>query len=561
MLAAMSDGKSDRTPSGSPPWRVSGESDTGVIGAALRRPQLRPVGLEHSLPSEPFPHAPSFMASDQLPAGAALAASSAGLPLTREAQLSPGVQVGEYVIEAKVGEGGMGTVYRGRHPLIGKCVAIKVIKPMYASDPVAVERFVREARAVNEIRHRSIIDIFAFGTVPNLGLPYFVMEYLEGHTLQDEIANRGRPWKLDEVLSVLRPVFSALEATHTAGVIHRDVKPENIFIVDAGRGEQIIKLLDFGLVKLAPQAGASHRTSAGMPMGTPDYMAPEQSLGRTVDHRADIYSLGIILYTMLAGRLPFAAESSMEVLEQQRSTEPPPLSVFAPVTRAVENAVLWALRKDPAARPQSVRQLHDAIEAAAGPSALTADPGVARVALADADVATGPGVARGWHDSDPAIETRPSRRPLLPLALGGGAVIVVGAFIAASFMSGTPASGPAGPSSPAAVESAPGTLRIDVQPADAVLTLDLIPVAAGSDLPLKAGRHHLRAIKPGFEPYHGDVVVAPNARVVHPIVLKPLASASPATRPSTTGVKPAPNRRSGMRDEDDTARPSWMPQR
>jgi eukaryotic-like serine/threonine-protein kinase len=512
------------------PGRGAGADATG-------RPQV---------PRAPFPPAESFVGSQ--------------LPLVRDAQLHPGTQVGEYVVESKVGEGGMGTVYRARHPLIGKEVAIKVIKPMFAADPVAVDRFVREARAVNEIRHQNIIDIFAFGQIP-AGLPYFVMEYLDGHTLQDELGHRASPCQIGDVLPLLRPVFSALEATHAAGVIHRDIKPENIFIVQRPGLDPHIKLLDFGLVKLAREAGgASRQTSAGMPMGTPDYMAPEQSIGRAVDHRADIYSLGVILYAMVAGRLPFAGESSLEVLEQHRSAEPPPPSIFAPVPRAVEEVILWAMRKDPAQRPQSVRALWDALEAAAlqGSAVRGAAP-LSSPAVEPSAIEPSP--SRPTFDSL-AMSARRDRRVLLPFLVGAGAVVALLAVVVAVWPRAEQK--PARQSVAAPHAPAPGTIRLDVVPADGTLSVDGVPVAAGTDLSLAPGRHVLRAARPGFVTREEPIMISSGKTGARQVVLQPepAPAAKPApTAPAMPAKAAAASRKRGARDLDDTFLPTWVPPR
>jgi len=509
----------------------------------------------------PFPPAASFV-------GAAPPETPGALPLGRDADLHSGDQVGDFVVESKVGEGGMGTVYRARHPLIGKQVAIKVIKPVFAGDPVAVDRFMREARSVNEVGHRNIIDIFLVGQLPT-GLPYLVMEYLEGHTLQDEMTRLGRPLTMDEVKRYLEPVFSALEAAHAKGIIHRDVKPENIFIVNDGGREPIIKLLDFGLVKLAREvAGSSGRTSAGMPMGTPDYISPEQSVNYGVDHRADIYSLGIILYRLLAGRLPFTAESSYEMLDQQRFANPPQPSTFAKVSTDVEDVILWALRKRPEERPQSVAELWRALEAAAAqPDAVPA------VAPAPSDEPVPIGSA---HTPPPESESdvpvlpdaEPVRRRFGMFAAVGGAVAVIGALILTTrFMTkgGEPADPPPTTdqrtqvSATAPPPEASGRLRIAVSPPDAALSIDGLRVAADAELALPAGKHIVRASKAGYLPDEREVVVVAGALAAVPIALQresvaPGAAAAPPAAPPPK--KPA-SRRSSMRDENDTAKPNW----
>jgi eukaryotic-like serine/threonine-protein kinase len=215
-------------------------------------------------------------------------------------ELGPGTTVGEYKIESKLGEGGFGAVYRAVHPLIGKSAAVKILSRQFSANPQMVSRFVAEARAVNQIRNRNIIDIFSFGQLPD-GRQYYIMELLEGSSLDAYIAKKVR-LTLSEAMPILRGVARALDAAHAKGILHRDLKPENIFLAfDDGEGGNSIqpKLLDFGLVKLlATDASAStsdsgqgsHKTKTGTPMGTPYYMSPEQCRGLEVDARTDVYS-------------------------------------------------------------------------------------------------------------------------------------------------------------------------------------------------------------------------------------------------------------------------------
>ena len=177
-----------------------------------------------------------------------------------------GEMVGEYRIVSKLGEGGFGTVYRGEHPVIGKAVAIKVLSRQLSSSPEMVSRFIAEARAANQVRSRHIIDIFAFGALPD-GRQYFVMELLDGKTLEDHLRERGR-LSPSETVTILRGVARALDAAHAAGIVHRDLKPENVFLVDEEDGVVIPKLLDFGIAKLMGDATGSHKTRTGVPMGT-----------------------------------------------------------------------------------------------------------------------------------------------------------------------------------------------------------------------------------------------------------------------------------------------------
>jgi serine/threonine protein kinase len=273
--------------------------------------------------------------------------------------LAPGTVVGEYHIDGK-----LGAVYRAVHPLIGKQVAIKVLNREHSSNPKMVGRFIDEARAVNQIRHRNIIDIFSFGSLPD-GRHYFVMELLEGITLDRYITDRGRVAP-EDALPILREVARALDAAHAHGVAHRDLKPDNVFLVDEGDRGLTVKLLDFGIAKLLVEASGQHKTRTGAPLGTPAYMSPEQCHASNVDQRTDIYSLGIVIHEALTGNLPFEGNSMMDMLLKQTGAKPPAMSsVIAELPQALDRPVLHMLEKDPANRPQTIVEAVEALIAAA----------------------------------------------------------------------------------------------------------------------------------------------------------------------------------------------------
>jgi len=287
-----------------------------------------------------------------------------------DTDLERGQQVGEYVVQEKIGEGGFGTVFSGEHPLIGKRVAIKVLNRQYSAQPEMVSRFVSEARAVNQIRHRNIIDIFGFGQLDD-GRHYYVMEYLDGMPMDEYLEDRGQ-LPIEEAIPLLRSVARALDAAHSKGIAHRDLKPENIFLVNDPDG-MYPKLLDFGIAKLlSGDNPAEHKTRTGAPMGTPYYMSPEQCRGRDVDHRTDIYAFGIVTYYTLTGVVPFDGEDYMDILLSQISDEAAPPSTHAPhLPKSVDAGIAWMLKKDPAERPPNlvtaVRALEDAAVSAGIP--------------------------------------------------------------------------------------------------------------------------------------------------------------------------------------------------
>jgi serine/threonine-protein kinase len=279
-----------------------------------------------------------------------------------------GERYGNYQALSLLGEGGMGAVYLAEHPGIGRRVAIKVLKSELGHDPQLLTRFLNEARAANAIRHPNIIEVLDSGTTER-GASYLVMELLEGESLSGRIKRLSR---LDErsAIEIAMQTASGLGAAHAKGIIHRDLKPDNLFVIpeasDAAR--ERVKILDFGIAKLHLMAGDSLKTRTGTLMGTPVYMSPEQCLGtKEVDHRSDIYSLGIIIYEMLAGRPPFISEGFGELLSMHLHDKPASLREFAPqVTAEVEYSVLRMLAKKPDERYQSMADVRAALAAAAG---------------------------------------------------------------------------------------------------------------------------------------------------------------------------------------------------
>jgi serine/threonine protein kinase len=279
--------------------------------------------------------------------------------------LPPGTAVGEYVVGDKIGEGAFGKVYRGRQPLIGKNVAIKLLSRRFSADPEMVSRFVAEARAVNQIAHRNIIDIFSFGNLPD-GRLYFVMELLQGRTLDHLLRSRGF-YSVAEALPILRGLARALDAAHAHGIAHRDLKPANVFVTTDDEGQPYPKLLDFGIAKLVrPDAATMHKTRTGAPMGTPYYMSPEQCRGDTIDTSTDAYSFGVMTFQLLTGHLPFTGDSYVEILFRHMTVDPPPPStVSGAVPRELDALILRLMAKSPRDRPQSLVEAVRALEAAA----------------------------------------------------------------------------------------------------------------------------------------------------------------------------------------------------
>lgn len=271
----------------------------------------------------------------------------------REASTDPllGITVQSYRIARKIGQGGMGQVYRAVHPAIGSRVAVKVLSYECAAQPTLVERFFAEARAVNMIRHEHIVNVLDLARLQD-GRPFIVMEYLDGQPLSEVIRGQG-PLKLTQTVDILLEVLAALGAAHDKGIVHRDLKPDNIFISPAGHA----KVLDFGIAKLLPMADTGDGTKTGSLLGTPHYMSPEQAMGRTADHRSDLYSVGVILYEAVTGRRPFDATTLYALLKQQVESDPAPPSTFRHnLPPALQSVMARSLAKDPAQRFQDARQ-------------------------------------------------------------------------------------------------------------------------------------------------------------------------------------------------------------
>jgi len=414
-----------------------------------------------------------------------------------DVDLQAGQAVGEYRVEAKLGEGGFGSVYRAVHPLIGKTAAVKVLNRQYSSNPQMVARFIAEARAVNQIRHRNIIDIFAFGALED-GRQYFVMELLEGKPLDVYLHEKGA-LSPEEAITILRPVARALDAAHANGIAHRDLKPENIFLTFDEDGRVFPKLLDFGIAKLlAETSGSGPKTRTGTPMGTPYYMSPEQCRGKNVDQRTDVYSFGIMTHRILTGVLPFEGEDLIDLLLKQTAAKPPAMSsVAAALPPALDAPVLQMLEKDPARRPSSVGAALDALAVAArgagfsvaapagapapahvsfappGHDAARSDPGaLAAARTVDASSSGNAGMARTFHGSDSdgprAARGRGALYAVLALALAvsaGAAALAVRKD--APRAGASPSSGGATSDASPAVAVAPGGALAEGEPARA----------------------------------------------------------------------------------------------
>jgi serine/threonine-protein kinase len=259
-----------------------------------------------------------------------------------------GTDVGGYRVKGRLGAGGMGIVYEGEQTVIGKRVAIKVLKSEVADNPDVVRRLVAEARAVNSVGHRNIIDVFGFADLPD-GRQAIIMELLEGESLEQLLAQyhaEHRTMPLGEVLVVLDEMLSALAAAHAAGVIHRDLKPSNVFLCRQRDGSRFVKILDFGIAKLGVLGDAAH--NASVLVGTPAYMAPEQATGGVVSPALDLYAVGVMVFELLTGRLPFIADSLFQLITKHAQERPPlPSSLNLGLPDALDDLVMKLLEKRP----------------------------------------------------------------------------------------------------------------------------------------------------------------------------------------------------------------------
>ena len=280
-------------------------------------------------------------------------------------RLAPGTHVGEYVIDRFLGAGAMGEVYAGKQPVIGKRVAIKVLKREVGASTDGAERFKREARAVNQIDHPNVIDIFSFGRLDD-GRLYLVMDLVEGRSLRKAISDG--PLDVPAALAILAQIADALDAAHARGVVHRDLKPDNVMI---GSSDKVF-VLDFGLAKLlAPGEGvapASMLTGQGTWLGTPGYMAPEQWSAEGAGPASDRYALGVMAFELLSGKLPFQAQSLPQMMEQHFRAKVPALSTRGAIATSsrFDPVVSRAMAKDPLARYATAREMVEALRTVAG---------------------------------------------------------------------------------------------------------------------------------------------------------------------------------------------------
>jgi serine/threonine-protein kinase len=357
-----------------------------------------------------------------------------------------GSMVGEYQVTGLLGQGGMGVVYSGVHPLLGRKVAIKVLHRQAALVGEAAARFLQEARAASKLRHQNIVDVFAFGQMAD-GHYYQVMEFLEGESLRSVLHARGALTRV-QARTVIVGVLSGLGAAHRRGIVHRDVKPDNIFLcapIETLTASDV-KVLDFGLAKNEFADESSIKTRTGMTLGTPAYMSPEQCRSVPgVDGRADVYAAGIVLYEMLVGQVPFQSESAFDLMTMQINLPAPRVSTVTGSAEPLDGVIAQALEKRPAARFDTAEDMLAAIDAALPArggsgsvdsaereAVVVRSPSPVEVANQPTLVAAGRGApavaSMSTVPSMPSIETkrvsrlRPALRGVIALCVIGGAV-------------------------------------------------------------------------------------------------------------------------------------------
>ncbi len=283
----------------------------------------------------------------------AAAATAPPPPPEASRPVQKGDELGRYTIVDRIGSGGMGDVFLAQHTMLGRRVALKLLKDQHVHDHAALRRFYDEARLVNQISHDNIVQITDL--VVGEEHVFIVMELLVGQTLSEDIRQNG-PLPLSRIVVIGKQLCGALDAVHRAGIVHRDLKPQNVMLVQHAGSPDFVKLLDFGIAKLRKGAALDGpRTLVGEVVGTPGYMAPEQLLGEAVDARSDIYSLGVVLFVMLTGQLPFKASGWAEMLLRQvkEAPQPPSAALGRALPRALDNMVVRCLDRNPNNRPAS----------------------------------------------------------------------------------------------------------------------------------------------------------------------------------------------------------------
>jgi len=519
---------------------------------------------------------------------------------------------GKYAVQRVIAAGGMGKIYLAEQQPLGRAVALKVLHPRQAhlvqggtgssNDPAFKKRFFREASILARLQHPNIVTVFDYGKIE--GLPeedeqfFMAMEFLQGETLAQRMARVGR-LGADEVARMLRQVSRGLAEAHGSGIVHRDLKPSNLMVSTAKDGEEVVKIVDFGIVKLTDEDEATQDlTQEGSFIGSPKYMAPEQIASGKVDARTDIYSLGIILYQALAGRLPFDAETSIQVMMAHVNQAPPPIRERSPeadVPEWLEALVMRCLLKDASLRPQSVEEiLRTLAEVMGGPMSSASNASISGLGGAPrvpsltgmspsgsappGSTGRGPRIsstgvgALGSADTQtsrtPSIHAGPNARRRLPLSLAAVAVLLLGGLGVLAMRSGaTVDPTPAAPSSSVASPRVTFALTVDSTPSGAEVsegsaTLGLTPLTIVVDNDAaRITPRRLTLRHPGHEPYEitqgsSDQDVRIAASLTAATAASATASPSASTAPSAPlTARPQQHRRPPTGPDKPTSAP------
>jgi serine/threonine protein kinase len=470
-----------------------------------------------------------------------------------------------YKVLRKLGEGGMGAVYLAEHVVIEKKFALKVLAPELARRPDLVARFLQEARSASRIGHENVIDISDFGQSPD-GLVYIAMEFLDGKDLGEIVRKQGAmDWA--EARDIVLQICRALRAAHDKGIVHRDMKPENIFLVQREGQPHFVKILDFGIAKvMGLDPNGPRLTRTGMIFGTPEYMAPEQAEGKDTDHRADIYAVGCILYHLMTGQTPFIAESFMTMLTKHLMEDPVPPSMRRPdlrISPEMDALVLKALEKDRDKRWQSMAELLEAVAACPGPenapkqqskgqtmamggahAQVAIRPARSKDAAPETKKLSRKAVDAAVSDAEMAAATAPpssSKKTLVLVGAGVALGIGVAAWLALSSRS-KPAE-TAAVTAPAA--SVPAPAPVPVPPPPPVVPAVAIPTAAAEPPAAEGKPVAAEAAEELPKKSHGRPKKGKPATVAGAPAAKPAPEASkpaptPASKPTPGELKPFP---------------------
>ena len=462
---------------------------------------------------------------------------------------------GKYRLDSYLSSGGMGAVFKATHVMLGKPVAVKLIKADLVTSPDMVRRFQREARAATSLNHPNIVAVYDLGQTDD-GTLYIAMELVDGSSLKDVIRETGRV-DAPRIVDILRQVASALSLAHRHHIIHRDLKPQNVMLTREADGREIAKLLDFGIAKTFDDK-ATQLTQTGLAIGTPQYMSPEQAMGREVDGRSDLYSLGVMLYEMLIGEVPFSDPSTPAILVKHMTELPPPPSRRRPdlqVPAHLETIALKCLEKEPGRRYQTADELIAALESGAGmhPNpplrAAAAPPPTAAASFAPALPATATHVrttpTTPGSDTRPTVPAGQAAAQMPPpagskaggLAMAAGVLLLVGIAGASAWYINSQTAGDSTQTA-AGVATTP-----DASPTTALPVPPANPQAPSTNrkepAPLAAGTATSTAAPPAS--------TSPGAeRPAPPVVAPPVVSSpapavpAPARKPADPAPSPAP---------------------